>query len=40
MLSGSAKMQGFSSASLCLLVGELNLFMFKVIINVYDLITI
>ena len=40
MLSGSAKTRGFSSASLCLLVSALNLFMFKVIINVYDLITI
>ena len=40
MVSGSANMQVFSSASLCLLVGALNLFMFKVIIDVYDLITI
>ena len=41
MVSGSAYMHFFSSTQpVCLLVGAFNLFTFKVIIDMYDAITI
>ena len=40
MISGSGYMHMFSSTQLCLLVGAFNPFTFKVIINMYDPITV